>query len=54
MMAVLGYVAGVVSDTMIKNGISVTYTRKIMQVIRYHYVRALVIIFENNSIHFRK
>jgi ACS family sodium-dependent inorganic phosphate cotransporter len=32
MMAVLGYVAGVVSDRLIRNGTSITLTRKIMQV----------------------
>ncbi|XP_078178617.1 putative anion transporter 3, chloroplastic isoform X1 [Carex rostrata] len=35
MMAVLGYVAGAWSDMMIKNGISVTSTRKIMQSIGF-------------------
>lgn len=34
MMAVLGYVAGVGSDMLIKYGTSVTATRKIMQVCR--------------------
>lgn len=32
MMAVLGYVAGVVSDMLIRNGTNITLTRKIMQV----------------------
>jgi hypothetical protein len=32
MMAILGYVAGVVSDRLIRNGTSITLTRKIMQV----------------------
>ncbi|KAL6840183.1 hypothetical protein ACP4OV_029993 [Aristida adscensionis] len=35
MMAVLGYVAGVVSDTLIRNGTSITLTRKIMQSIGF-------------------
>ncbi|KAJ3703381.1 hypothetical protein LUZ61_007086 [Rhynchospora tenuis] len=35
MMAVLGYVAGAGSDMMIKNGVSVTSTRKVMQSIGF-------------------
>ncbi|KAG8054728.1 hypothetical protein GUJ93_ZPchr0001g30807 [Zizania palustris] len=35
MMAVLGYVAGVVSDMLIRNGTSITLTRKIMQTIGF-------------------
>uniref|UniRef100_A0A0E0FVU5 Major facilitator superfamily (MFS) profile domain-containing protein n=2 Tax=Oryza TaxID=4527 RepID=A0A0E0FVU5_ORYNI len=35
MMAVLGYVAGVVSDRLIQNGTSITLTRKIMQTIGF-------------------
>ncbi|KAJ4795807.1 phosphate transporter 4 [Rhynchospora pubera] len=35
MMAVLGYVAGAGSDMMIKNGVSVTTTRKVMQSIGF-------------------
>ncbi|XP_020694747.1 probable anion transporter 3, chloroplastic isoform X3 [Dendrobium catenatum] len=35
MMAVLGYAAGAVSDMLIKKGVSVTYTRKIMQTIGF-------------------
>ena len=35
MMAVLGYVAGVVSDALIRNGTSITLTRKIMQTIGF-------------------
>ncbi|TVU36472.1 hypothetical protein EJB05_18408, partial [Eragrostis curvula] len=35
MMAVLGYVAGVVSDSLIRNGTSITLTRKIMQSIGF-------------------
>ncbi|XP_062226286.1 probable anion transporter 3, chloroplastic isoform X1 [Phragmites australis] len=35
MMAVLGYVAGVVSDMLIRNGTSITLTRKIMQSIGF-------------------
>ncbi|KAJ3668892.1 hypothetical protein LUZ60_010842 [Juncus effusus] len=35
MMAILGYIAGIISDTMIKNGVSVTSTRKLMQSIGF-------------------
>ncbi|CAO2195280.1 unnamed protein product [Urochloa humidicola] len=35
MMAVLGYVAGLVSDTLIRNGTNITLTRKIMQSIGF-------------------
>lgn len=33
MMAVLGYVAGAISDMLIQSGRSVTFTRKVMQVL---------------------
>lgn len=32
MMAILGYFAGALSDLLIQNGFSITFTRKIMQV----------------------
>lgn len=32
MMAILGYAAGTISDMLIRSGVTVTYTRKVMQV----------------------
>lgn len=45
MMAILGYAAGAVSDMLIRRGVSITSTRKIMQVL--HMVAYSLVNFED-------